>query len=552
MAMTKILPQRIKMIRDGTWAKHMEEMREQRLRLPQLTNAIYVHDIVSYGDVEYLGEITIGTPAQTFRVRAICEIFCEDKSCCRRTEDPKAKNPCHGKRRFDMGRSSTYVKTDGKWEIDYMGSSVEGFFGNDTIRFGAEETEQLIVPGTVFGQAKRIAPLFGPTHIEGILGLAFKSLAIDGFTPPLIRAIDLKLFDQPIFTAYFKRVGEQVGVHGGHITYGGIDRDHCEEAITYERLTSASYWQFRLKAVQSKKYSSNIGWEAMSDTGSSFIAAPAPIIEKIAKEYGAQYDSNNDIYYLLCDTKIAVNLTIGEKIYTLTAKNILSHVFATPGRDPVNSTFSIKQTKAGPALSVKKLVLNMAIGWQKGIYCLRHEGVWSEGTDTEPISLKNVQHKINGLKDQINRVCTKDDDGLRRWRLHTQNTHPLSMAPKLLSSSMDDEERILLDPSLSIDREYCLRHEGVWSEGTDTEPISLKNVQHKINGLKDQINRVCTKDDDGLRRWRLHTQNTHPLSMAPKLLRDQYNCPGTSQAYCKFLEILRRYRLVNPRLGQLQ
>ncbi|EYB84812.1 hypothetical protein Y032_0309g2064 [Ancylostoma ceylanicum] len=116
---------------------------------------------------------------------------------------------------------------------------------------------------------------------------------------------------------------------------------------------------------------------------------------------------------------------------------------------------------------------------------------------------------------------------------------------------MDDEERILLDPSLSIDREYCLRHEGVWSEGTDTEPISLKNVQHKINGLKDQINRVCTKDDDGLRRWRLHTQNTHPLSMAPKLLRDQYNCPGTSQAYCKFLEILRRYRLVNPRLGQL-
>ncbi|EYB84816.1 hypothetical protein Y032_0309g2065 [Ancylostoma ceylanicum] len=315
--------------------------------------------IVSYGDVEYLGEITIGTPAQTFRVvldtgsanlwvpdkscnswpvrptvcepsscdfGPICEIFCEDKSCCRRTEDPKAKNPCHGKRRFDMGRSSTYVKTDGKWEIDvsskkkklydylisfiisptlllllsyraalldqeyfqYMGSSVEGFFGNDTIRFGAEETEQLIVPGTVFGQAKRIAPLFGPTHIEGILGLAFKSLAIDGFTPPLIRAIDLKLFDQPIFTAYFKRVGEQVGVHGGHITYGGIDRDHCEEAITYERLTSASYWQFRLKAVQSKKYSSNIGWEAMSDTGSSFIAAPAPIIEKIAKEYGAQ------------------------------------------------------------------------------------------------------------------------------------------------------------------------------------------------------------------------------------------------------------------------
>ncbi|KIH51776.1 eukaryotic aspartyl protease, partial [Ancylostoma duodenale] len=165
-----------------------------------------------------------------------------------------------------------------------MGSSVEGFFGNDTVRFGAEETEQLIVPGAIFGQAKKIAPLFG----QGILGLAFKKIATDGFTPPLIRAIDLKLLDQPIFTAYFKRVGEQEGGHGGMITYGGVDIDHCEQPVTYERLTSASYWQFRLKGVSSKKYSSNTGWEAMSDTGSWFIAAPAAIIEKIAKQYGAQ------------------------------------------------------------------------------------------------------------------------------------------------------------------------------------------------------------------------------------------------------------------------
>ncbi|KIH52887.1 hypothetical protein ANCDUO_17002, partial [Ancylostoma duodenale] len=117
---------------------------------------------------------------------------------------------------------------------------------------------------------------------------------------------------------------------------------------------------------------------------------------------------------------------------------------------------------------------------------------------------------------------------------------------------MDYEERPLLDPSLSIDREFCLRHEGVWSEGIGTEQITLKIAQDEINRLKEQISHVCTKDDDGLRRWRLHTQNTHPLSMAPKLLRDQYNCPGTSQAYCKFLEILRRYRLVHPTLGQLR
>ncbi|VDO90426.1 unnamed protein product [Heligmosomoides polygyrus] len=57
----------------------------------------------------------------------------------------------------------------------------------------------------------------------------------------------------------------------------------------------------------------------------------------------------------------------------------------------------------------------------------------------------------------------------------------------------------------------------------------------------EQVGDICAVDEDSKRKWRLHTQTTHPLSSAPKLLREQYNCTATSQAYCKFLEILVRY-----------
>ncbi|VDM84851.1 unnamed protein product, partial [Strongylus vulgaris] len=118
-----------------------------------------------------------------------------------------------------------------------------------------------------------------------MLGLPFTSVAVHPITPPLLRANDLGLLDEPIFTIYFKNVGEQEDVYGGTITYGGLDLDHCENLITYEPLTSAQSWQFRLRNVYAKSFSSSKGWEALSDTSNAFNGCPPAILEKIAKQY---------------------------------------------------------------------------------------------------------------------------------------------------------------------------------------------------------------------------------------------------------------------------
>jgi hypothetical protein len=60
----------------------------------------------------------------------------------------------------------------------------------------------LVVPRTVFGQANSIAAFFTDEPLDGILGLAFQSLAVDNVVPPLINAINQQLLDQPLFTVW--------------------------------------------------------------------------------------------------------------------------------------------------------------------------------------------------------------------------------------------------------------------------------------------------------------------------------------------------------------
>ncbi|VDM67375.1 unnamed protein product [Strongylus vulgaris] len=70
MKVKRFTPPMVKMIRNGTWDRFVERMMEKPLQ--QMTGSdgdIYIHDITRYYDTEYLGEITIGTPQQTFLVR---------------------------------------------------------------------------------------------------------------------------------------------------------------------------------------------------------------------------------------------------------------------------------------------------------------------------------------------------------------------------------------------------------------------------------------------------------------------------------------------------
>ncbi|WKY12989.1 hypothetical protein Q1695_004088 [Nippostrongylus brasiliensis] len=355
MPLVRIDSKRTRLMRDGSWQRHLIQKRSMRLSQLSRSEGVFPHNVNDYDDAEYLGIISIGTPEQTFKVvldtgsanlwvpdlscaqrkrpavcksnacyaGAFCPLMCPNTICCFFDSGP---NPCEGKSAFDSTRSSTYVKTDGNWRIQYGTGNAAGFFGNDTVRFGAPGTNQLIVPGTVFGQASTIATFFAEDPIDGILGMGFKELAVHDVSPPLQRAIDLGLIEAPVFTVFLERKGGQSGAPGGVYTYGGIDTVNCGPVIAYEPLTSATYWQFKMVGFSSGNFSSDKGWEVISDTGTSMIAAPRAFTDRIAKENGAQYDPHNDAYFIECDKKPVLELGIGRNRYAIGAENLLMPV----------------------------------------------------------------------------------------------------------------------------------------------------------------------------------------------------------------------------------
>ncbi|KAK5975302.1 Eukaryotic aspartyl protease, partial [Trichostrongylus colubriformis] len=219
--------------------------------------------------------------------------MCPNERCCEgvKTEEMWTENPCKGKNYFDSYKSSTYVELKNKteFEINYGTGSAKGFFGNDTVRFGAEgENNRLIVPGSMLGQAVQIADCFAEQPTDGILGLAFQSLSVKNVTSPFQRAIDLKLVD-PIFTVYMEHLSENATVnYGGVYTYGAIDTENCGSVIAYETLTKATYWQFRMKGFSAGYAVFKLGWEVISDTGTSFMGLPTAIASIVADSLNAE------------------------------------------------------------------------------------------------------------------------------------------------------------------------------------------------------------------------------------------------------------------------
>ncbi|GMT22027.1 hypothetical protein PFISCL1PPCAC_13324, partial [Pristionchus fissidentatus] len=77
-----------------------------------------------------------------------------------------------------------------------------------------------------------------------------------------------------LFTVWLEHEGFLENVNGGIYTYGAIDTENCGPIIAYQPLSSATYYQFKLTSVNTGSYNNNKGWQVISDTGTSLLAAP--------------------------------------------------------------------------------------------------------------------------------------------------------------------------------------------------------------------------------------------------------------------------------------
>lgn len=299
-----------------------EQLRMKRMKSKGPHVLAIEHQAVNdYDDLEYVGNITVGTPStQLFNVvldTGSSNLWFPSTSCVSET--------CMLKHRFNSSNSSTYSKDGRSWQVEYGdGSYAGGVLGKDTVSFGGLNEQQLRVPNQIFGLADYMDG-FDTDPVDGILGLGFTYLTDNFIPPPVVNAVSQHLLDEPIFTVWMEHKGDQKNVYGGQFTYGGLDTEHCGPVIAYQQLSMASFWQYRMKAVGVGDYYLNKkGWDVIADTGTSFIGGPDYVISSIAAAVGATYDSSMRLYTVDCSlisTLPSISVYFGEHKYDIEAAN---------------------------------------------------------------------------------------------------------------------------------------------------------------------------------------------------------------------------------------
>ena len=265
-------------------------------------------NIGNFEGYDYYINITIGTPQQSFGVllnTTSGSLVIPDINC----------SNCTNVKKFDPSKSSTYQKTN-----QYLNNnSSYGIYGQDFIRVGVSGRDQLVIPNSMFGQTLIPTEIVG---FDGVMGLGFTAENPDGVDSPIITAVKSGILDYPVVTLFFRHIPlYNSTTNGGVITYGAVDTVNCDRNIVYEPLANPNKFEISIKGASlgSSQFSGN--WSALIDSTYFSIVTPSYISDAFAKEVNATAKSG--LYFVDCNVKFNVQITIGTTAYTLTEKTMV-------------------------------------------------------------------------------------------------------------------------------------------------------------------------------------------------------------------------------------
>lgn len=295
-----------------------EHLRQKYIPGHKFNTLEYEEGLSDFSNAQYYGTVTLGTPAQEFKV-----LF-----------DTGSSNlwvPCSGcglldiacqlHNKFNCQKSSTCTETTQAFEIQYGSGSMKGHVDQDVLCFGdassgfcTDKTQGLACateePGITFVAAQ----------FDGILGMGWDTISVDKINQPMDQIYKNKdKCPESLFAFWLNRDLDD-NVDGGEMTLCGTDPKHYKGEITWVNLTKTDYWRIDLSGVKigdSPLFESDIS--AIVDTGTSLMTGPVDDIKKLQAAIGAKEFLNGE-YIVACtelDNMPDISFNLNGRFFTL-------------------------------------------------------------------------------------------------------------------------------------------------------------------------------------------------------------------------------------------
>uniref|UniRef100_A0A0K0DEC0 Peptidase A1 domain-containing protein n=1 Tax=Angiostrongylus cantonensis TaxID=6313 RepID=A0A0K0DEC0_ANGCA len=298
------------------YKKYLEERNLRRAQILKKGS----QPIMDYYDDFYTGNVTVGTPGQTFALALdtgssnlwVIDADCDTGAC------DGYLGSVYTRRKFNTTASSTFYAENATISIQYGSGWCDGQLAVDTVSFAGEHAQEFL-------DAEDIADIFGYMPFDGIIGLAWPAISVGNVTPPMQNL--LPTLDEPLFTVWLDRkLNVSMGGSGGLVTYGAIDTTNCDLNVNYVNLTSETFWQFSIDGFSVGGFSEENTEDVISDTGTSWIGGPSYIMDAVVDQTGAQYSWEYGIYTVNCSTMMTqpdLQFTINGLTYNITSEEYI-------------------------------------------------------------------------------------------------------------------------------------------------------------------------------------------------------------------------------------
>jgi hypothetical protein len=252
----------------------------QRLRYTAVSDMQRIHKTA------YWGSVSLGSPPQHFKV-----IFDTGSGNLIVPSSTCTVPGCKPHHKYDSKSSTTSMavqneKGEGNAEISFGTGNVAGDFYRDKMCIG----DSLCIDSSFIAADRESTEPFQEIPFDGIMGLGFKDLSMGkGFN----------IIDD--LNSGGQLPGGQVSFYltdGGdsEVTFGGYKSEYLASDILWARVDVESYWQVAIDDItfdnQPKKLCGG-GCNVAVDTGTSMLAGPSDLVDKLTNMLGAKDDCSN-------------------------------------------------------------------------------------------------------------------------------------------------------------------------------------------------------------------------------------------------------------------